>query len=96
VYSQPMIAEKLNNDFIPVRVDLEGRLPPGAKAIGKRYDFKFDCLLVVCDADGNAVKDTSSGRMCFTAAVKPEWFISYLNNAAGLENSGEFFADMED
>lgn len=95
VYGHPKIAAKINQDFIPVRVDLERPLPAGAKKIGKQYDFKFDCLLVICDAEGNAIKDEKSGRMCFAETVDPDWFIEYLDKAF-LESyyAEQFFKDM--
>ena len=91
----------MNERFIPVRVDLEYAIPKGAMVIGKQYDFNYECLLVVCDAEGNAVRDDISGRMCFSETVQPDWFISYLEQAAakamGSANGGakDFFSDME-
>jgi len=79
VYENPSIAKKINDDFIPIRVDLTKKLSPEEEALGNKYEFKHDCLLLFLDYNGDIVKDTAGKRLCFLDKIDPEWFIDYLN-----------------
>lgn len=93
VWSNIKVIDLMEEYFIPVRVDLEIAMPPEAKALGEKYDYNFECLLLVCNSDGKAVEDNVTGRMCFSELITADWFITYLKQAAGIED--DFFSDME-
>ena len=78
VYSSDKIVEKINSDFVPVFIDLGKDLTHEEKALGEKYDYKNDCLLLFLDYEGNVIKDPEGGKMCFADRVEPEVFIKYL------------------
>ncbi len=80
VYGDPAIAEKIMADFVPVRVDLNKKLSPEEQALGEKYNFKNDCLLLFLDPDGNLIKGTSGKGLCFIDKVDPEDFVKYLDS----------------
>lgn len=79
VYDKPSIAKKIAEDFIPVMVDLTKKITPEEEDLGKKYDFKNDCLLLFLDHNGNIIKDPSGKRLCFVEDIEPELFIRYLD-----------------
>lgn len=83
VYSSDKIVEKINSDFIPVFIDLGKDLTPEEKALGEKYNYKSDCLLLFLDYEGNVIKDPEGGKMCFADKVEPEVFIKYLEQVKG-------------
>jgi thioredoxin-related protein len=80
VYDDPMIAKKIMADFIPIKVDLTRKLTADEEALGKKYDYKNDCLLLFLDASGNIIKDPSGKKLCFIDKVDPQEFIKYLDS----------------
>ena len=79
VYDDPAIANKIQRDFIPIRIDLTKKLTEEEKKLGELYDFKNDCLLLFLDYNGAILKDPKGKRLCFVDAVDPEWFAEYLD-----------------
>jgi len=79
VYDNPTIAEKITDEFVPIRVDLTKKLTEEEKKLGNKYDFKNDCLILFMDYQGNVIKDPSGKRLCFADTVEPEWFVRYLD-----------------
>ncbi|MCL4492760.1 MAG: thioredoxin family protein [Nitrospirae bacterium] len=87
VYDNPSIAAKIMADFIPVRVDLTGKLTDDEEQLGKQYDYKNDCLLLFLDHNGNIMKYSNGMRLCFIDKVEPEMFVKYLDTVkANLNN----------
>jgi len=78
VYDNPIIAKKIMDDFVPIRVDLTRKLSPEEEKLGNQYDFKNDCLLLFLDSQGTLIKDPLGKKLCFTENVEPDWFIKYL------------------
>ncbi len=83
VYSKDEIVKKINYDFIPVFIDLGKELTSEEKALGEKYDYKSDCLLLFLDSDGNIIKDPKGKKMCFMDKVESEVFIRYLDEVKG-------------
>jgi thioredoxin-related protein len=79
VYSNPSIAKKIMDDFIPIRVDLTKKLTAEEEKLGNQYDYKQDCLLLFLDSGGAIIKDPAGKRLCFAENVEAEWFIKYLD-----------------
>jgi thioredoxin-related protein len=79
VYNNSVIAKKISDDFIPVRIDLKKKLTAEEAALGKQYDFKNDCLLLFLDQKGNIVKGQGGKKLCFADTIDPEQFIQYLD-----------------
>lgn len=79
IYSKKEIADKINKEFIPVRIDLAKELSAEERKLGEEYDFKNDCLLLFLDSDGRIIKDPTGKRLCFMDAVDTEVFLKYLD-----------------
>ena len=81
VYSNPVIARRLNTEFVPIRIDLTKPLTPEEKALGEKYDYKNECLLLFLTPDGQIVKDPMGKKLCFVDYIPPDWFLKYLDLA---------------
>lgn len=79
VYDDPTIAKKIMADFVPVRIDLTKQLTPEEEALGTKYEYKMDCLLLFMDHKGEVIEDPSGKRLCFVENIEPDWFVSYLD-----------------
>ena len=79
VYDDPIIAKKIMDDFVPIRIDLTKPLTAEEDALGKKFEYKMDCLLLFLDYNGEVLTDTLGKRLCFVNSVDPEWFVSYLD-----------------
>lgn len=79
VYNNRAIAAEVMKDFIPVRIDLKKKLTKQEEALGKKYHFNNDCLLLFLQPNGEIIHDTMGKRMCFIKKINPQWFIDYLN-----------------
>lgn len=80
VYSKDEIARRINSDFVPVFIDLSKKLTAEEKALGGKYDFKNDCLLLFLDYNGNVIKEPEAGQMCFADKIEPDVFIKYFDS----------------
>jgi thioredoxin-related protein len=80
VYNNPMIAKKIMEDFVPIRIDLNKKLSAEEQSLGEKYNFKNDCLLIFLDAKGDLVKEAGK-KLCFIDKVDPQEFIKYLDMA---------------
>jgi len=80
VYSNPTIAKKIMEDFVPIRIDLNKKLSAEEQSLGEKYNFKNDCLLIFLDARGDLVKEAGK-KLCFIDKVDPGEFIKYLDAA---------------
>jgi len=80
VYSKDEIVRKINSDFVPIFIDLSGKLTPEESALGEKYDFKNDCLLLFLNYNGKVIKDPEAGQMCFADKIEPDVFIKYLDS----------------
>lgn len=81
VYGNPEIARYIEEGFVLVRIDLTANLTREEIALGRKYDYNYDCLLVFLDPGGNVIEDLSGRRMCFTDYIEPQAFIDYLSRA---------------
>ena len=79
VYDDPIISKKINDDFVPIRIDLTKPLSAEEDALGKKYEYKMDCLLLFLDQNGELISDPKGKRLCFIDNVDPEVFVSYLD-----------------
>lgn len=84
IYGDPEIAETINRDFVPVKVNLARPLTEGEKELGKRYHFNFDCLLVFMTPDGDVIEDEKLGRFCFATVPDRDSFLRNLETAKGF------------
>lgn len=78
LYNNAEIAQKIMEEFVPVRIDLSRKLAEEEEALGNLYNFKHDCLLLFLDPDGNLLKTRSGIKLCFVDAIRPEDFLRYL------------------
>jgi hypothetical protein len=79
VYNNPLIAKKIMADFVPIRIDLSKPLSPDEEALGEKFDYKNECLLIFLDHHGEVISDSQGKRLCFIDSVDPDWFIAYLD-----------------
>jgi thioredoxin-related protein len=79
VYSDPKIAKKINDDFIPIFIDLTKQISREEEELGNKYDYRNDCLMLFLDYDMNILKDPSGKKMCFVDHIEPDIFIGYLD-----------------
>jgi thioredoxin-related protein len=79
VYGNDEIVNKINSDFVPVWIDLGKSITPGEKALGDKYDFKNDCLLLFLDHKGNVLRDPEGKHMCFKENVTAGEFNRFLD-----------------
>jgi thiol:disulfide interchange protein len=78
VYDNPKIAQKIMDDFVPIRIDLTKKLSKDEEALGNKYDFKNDCLLLFLDPQANIIKEKGK-RLCFVDKIDPDEFVKYLD-----------------
>src|SRR5512143_1654217 len=62
VYGNPSIAKKIMDDFVPIRVDLTKKLSGEEEALGNKFEYKKDCMLLFLDYEGNVIKDPSGKK----------------------------------
>lgn len=79
VYDDPGIAEKIRTDFIPIKIDLAKELNPEEEALGKKHEYKKDCLLLFLDPKGSLIVDPDGTKFCFIDKIDPDQFIRYLD-----------------
>ncbi len=79
VYNRKEITDKLNSDFVPIWIDLSKELTPEEKALGEKFDYQNECLLLFLDHKGNIIKDPEGKKMCFVDSIPPQVFIDYLD-----------------
>jgi hypothetical protein len=79
VYSNNKIVDTINSNFIPIFIALAKTLTPEEKALGEKYDYKEDCLLLFLNHNNEEIHNKDNGKMCFADKIEPEVFINYLN-----------------
>ena len=79
VYNDPLISKKIMDYFVPVKIDLTKPRTAQEDALGNKFDYKNDCLLLFLDHNGELISDTKGKRLCFIDKVDPEWIDSYLD-----------------
>lgn len=84
VYADPQIAKKINDDFVPIFIDLTKPLTKEEEDLGNTYDYKNDCLMLFLDPEMNIIKDPKEKKMCFVDHIEPEIFIEYLDMIKGM------------
>jgi thioredoxin-related protein len=88
VYEEPAIGKRIVEEFVPVRIDLTQKLSPEEEELGRKYDFKNDCLLLFLDKRGEIIKGPEGKRLCFIDSIEPEVFLQYLDMIK-TESSGK-------
>lgn len=83
IYSEPKIAGKINDDFVPIFIDLTKPLTKEEEDLGNKYEYKNDCLMLFLDHNMNLLQDPSGRKMCFVDDIEPEIFIGYLDMIKG-------------
>lgn len=87
VYQDPEVAQRVNQWFVPVRIDLTGTLTARERVLGETYEYRSDCLLLFLDAQGTVIEDATIGRFCFAEALSKQQFLGYLQRAKALAES---------
>jgi len=84
VYSNPYVVHRINEQFIPVRIDLQNTLTDEEQRLMEKMETGGECMLLFLHPDGEPIKEISGKRVCTMGMVTPEQFIDYLDRA--LEN----------
>ncbi len=84
-YSDPRVVSELNSEFVPIKIDLSRPITADELALGNRFNFRNDCLLLFLDYRGNPIADPIEGKLCFVEAVNSKDFLKYLD--AALKNA---------
>lgn len=79
VYNRTAIVGKINADFVPIWVDLTGKLTVEEARLGEAFDYRNDCLLLFLDSRGRVIKDPDGRQLCFVDEIEPKEFIGYLD-----------------
>jgi hypothetical protein len=80
VYSREEIVAKINAEFVPILIDLSGNLTAEETALGEKYDFRNDCLMLFLNHEGDVIRDPDGTQMCFADKIEPEVFMEYLDH----------------
>ncbi|MDP2156385.1 MAG: thioredoxin family protein [Nitrospirota bacterium] len=83
IYTDPQITKMINDDFVPIFIDLTKPLSKEEEDLGNKYDYKNDCLMLFLDPEMNIIKDSAEKHMCFVDDIEPEIFIGYLDMIKG-------------
>ena len=79
VYANDEIVEKINSDFVPIFIDLGNYLSSREIALGKKYDYKNDSLLLFLNHKSEVIHNPEGGEMCIVGKIEPREFIDYLD-----------------
>lgn len=82
VYSRDEITDKINADFVPVWISLDGSSHPMTdkeRELGEKFDYRSDCLLLFLDHEERLIEDPEGKQFCFVDEVEPEDFMKYLD-----------------
>ncbi len=84
VYSKDIIVAKINDDFIPIFIDLGEDLTPDEQALGDKHEFHDDCMLLFLNHKKEPIFDEQGGKMCFIDEIQPKAFIRYLDHVINV------------
>ncbi|MHB8765889.1 MAG: thioredoxin family protein [Deferrisomatales bacterium] len=87
LYGNPEIAQYIDENFVLVRIDLTKNMTGDEIALGRRYDYNYDCLLIFLDHRGEVIEDVGGSRMCFPDFIEPQAFVDYLAMAKAKADS---------
>lgn len=88
-YKDPGVISMLNKDFVPIKIDLDKPITSEELALGNRFGFRQDCLLLFLDYNGNPIADPVEGKLCFVDVVNAKDFRKYLIDALRNMNAGK-------
>lgn len=81
IWSNPELKTLVEEEFVLVRVNLAANMTSEEVAIGRKYDYNYDCMLIFLDCTGEIIEEASGGNMCFADFVKPEFFRQKMDHA---------------
>ncbi len=82
VYNRDEIVDKINADFVPIWVNLDGAthtLTEDEQNLGRKFDYRKDCLLLFLDHQEKVIEDPEGKQFCFVEEVEPGEFMKYLD-----------------
>ncbi len=87
MYTDPEVADIIKNQFLLVRINLNENMTKEEIALGRKFDYDYNCLMIFLDYRGEVIQDLSGNRMCFPDYIDPAWMKKYL--ARALEANAE-------
>jgi len=84
VYEDPATIARINEQFVPVRVNLMEPLDQGEEALMAELGNDGECILAFLNPDGTVVRDGQGRRISTMGMLPPAEFNRYLDLA--LEN----------
>jgi hypothetical protein len=81
IYASPAIVERVNKNFVPVRVILTDELTAAEKELSERLATGGECMLAFLDSTGRIITDQQRQMICTMQMITPEQFLDYLDKA---------------
>ena len=87
VYVNKYITNKINEKFVPIRVNLNRELTPEEQALMDKLKTGGECVLAFLNADGTLIKDKNGALISSMEMIPPNkynWFmdqaLAHINN----------------
>ena len=81
VYVNMYITNKINEKFVPVRVDLDKELTPEEQALMDELQTGGECVLAFLNADGTIIKDNKGATISSMKMLPPNKFNWFMDQA---------------
>jgi len=81
VYANEQLAERINQQFIPVRVYLNKELNREEKKLMDELKSGGECILAFLDPEGEIVKDDKGVQISTMEMIPPEKYTWYMDQA---------------
>jgi hypothetical protein len=81
VYANGQLAERINRQFIPVRVYLNKELNREENKLMDKLKSGGECILAFLDPEGKIVKDDNGADISTMEMIPPEKYLWYMDQA---------------
>lgn len=81
IYSNPSICDRVNKNFVPVRVDLTDELTEAEEELSESLATGGECMLAFLDSTGRIIRNQERQMICTMQMITPEQFLDYLDKA---------------
>ncbi len=81
IYTDQSVADKINRNFIPIRVDLTRPLSKEERQVADEMNSGNECILLFLDPTGKVVKNHKGIAICTMDMMGKEEFVGYLDDA---------------
>ena len=81
VYINMYITNKINEKFVPVRVNLDKRIGPEERALVDTLNTGGECVLAFLNADGTVIKDSKGATISSMEMLPPNKYNWFMDQA---------------